>query len=228
MNCQQPLVKNLPRTGPSCLSFDVQITQITRILKKYEERGWTEKADQKSAGFTFKPEPLLKLLGSLADHDEILPVKQILFLQAYLDSYHRVIRSVLAERGLDLNSEASQKNLMVFEKGHLFRKQIQLLKQGVADIKERILDSEKLIEFISDHKDTPQKALTSLSSEYSYRLSHMRSFKEWLEHLPPAFLEHEFQAGFELRHERFYQSSLAFLNSQIAFYENQLSLYPSP
>lgn len=219
------LIKDMVRTSPFCLSFDVQITQILRILKKYEKEGMLQRDDSgKKPIFRFHSGALVNILESLTNTQEVLPVRQVLFLQSYLDSYSEFLRSEMHDMGLKTDSEDYQKLEEILAPGSLIQKQIELLEKSLRDLDSRIQGSQKLMQFLQKRlqETTPEKIVAELPSEFSYQLSYLKPFKEWLAALPNSLLKHEFEKGFEIRYSRFYLQCHRYLSSQLQFYREYL------
>ena len=214
------LIKNIVSPTPTTRDFDVQYTQVMRLLEKYHDRSWLEK-DTTDGGkplFSFHQKGLLALLDTMVHVDRQLPVSEVLFTQAFLDSYKDyILQHVFSQN--DLTNEEGDTLHKIFSSGYLIKEQMKILETGIRDLEYRIKESDKLLSYIQDNKAlTPQQLVSKLPSEFSYRMSYLKPFREWLGNMPDQLLEHEFSSGFEIRNRGYYQKNLKHLKSLKDFY----------
>ncbi|SMF10985.1 hypothetical protein [Pseudobacteriovorax antillogorgiicola] len=222
------LIKNIVSPAPSAHDFDVQYTQVMRLFEKYHDRGWVEK-DSTGSGkplFSFHAKGLLALIDSMVHLDRQLPVSEVLFTQSFLDSYKDyIINVVFNEDSIDHNDRQSIND--IFSPSYLIKQQMKIIDQGIQDLEYRIKESDKLLAYIDSHKGkTAQDMVDALPSEFSYRMSYLKPFREWLGNLPDRLLEHEFNTGFETRNKGYYKKNLNHLKGLKQFYEDACEATP--
>jgi hypothetical protein len=220
------LIKDVIHKGLVGRSIDIQFVQIQRWLKRYEDLGWvSSRREGRITWFRMKVAGFRGLLRALSAEEQLLEVPEALLIQQILDAYGAYLR----ERLLKEKSSGTTQDEVVrryLKPGIVFENQIRLLDQIILNQEHRNLESLRLQAYCQSalaRGETPQSIVQGMPSEFSYQLSHQKSFRELLLEIPSAFSAFEIREGFAHRHRRFYGPYLHFLKMQREFYASMLS-----
>ncbi|MDQ3231761.1 MAG: hypothetical protein M3Q07_08075 [Pseudobdellovibrionaceae bacterium] len=215
------LVKNIFEASIHCPEFELQSVQILRLFKKYDEHGWGRMTTEGSAVILhLNGEGLFQILHSLVQVDHIMPLNESIFLQWFLDSYQTHIRARIKPE----LSPDKQVQLETYLKPHaLFDAQLKRLDMGMIDMQRRIDDSRRLVLFVDKARSQglrPEEIVQTLPSEFSYRMTHQKRFRTWLQELPGDILPFEMEQGIAYRQKHLYQRLLNSMQMTRGFYED--------
>lgn len=223
------LIKNLVHHEMLGRSIDIQFVQLQRWLKRYEDLGWIESSkDGKAVVYSLKAAGVRELLRALILEDQWIEVSETLLLQQMLDSYSGLLRENVRIRFPEL----TRKELAIealLSPGAIIKGQIRILDRMITDQNFRITESQRLQNHCKDSLQKglkPEEIAKKMPSEFSYTLTHQRSFKELLSEIPAPLAEYEIREGFQKRHRDFYQPYLRFLEMQRNFYQELLKKSP--
>jgi uncharacterized protein YeeX (DUF496 family) len=110
--------------------------------------------------------------------------------------------------------------------GTLISQQLRLIEESIRDVSFRIEQSNRLQNYIktaSDKKANLDEIISNIPSEYSYRLSHRKRFRDFIKDLPKELKAFEIERGIELRQKNLYRHSLLLFNNTKVFYQTLLS-----
>ncbi len=214
------LVKNVFQAFLHVPDFEIQSVQILRKFKRYQELGWGEiRNDNSAVILNLNPQGIFQIIVSLREIEYILPFNEATFLQWFLDSYRQHILDRVSGA---LNPAEMQKLERYLEPYSVFRAQVERLRQGAKDMEERISESAKLLAFIQESQKkgmSTEEIVTSLPSEFSYRLSHQKRFQEWLQGLPENIQTYEIEKGIAKRQGDLYRRLQDSISSMTTFYQ---------
>lgn len=217
------LIKSLMSSSNHFKPFDLQATQIHRMMEKYKKVGWSEIINVKSAKFyRLLPNGVNGILETLVDFEYVIPLTETIMIQWFLKTYREPIISRIRPN----TSSAELKNLQEkLEDHYIVKVQLALLDQGIKEMQIRIKQSQQLQDYIKSQIQTGADlmlALKSLPTEFSYKLTHQKKFWQWLAELPEDVRAIEVERGFSEREKLLYGNSLNAMMYLRGFYENLL------
>jgi len=220
------LVKNMFHHGLAGRAVDIQFIQIQRWLHRYVELGWvTAKTEGRVTTYKMKVSGFKGLLQALVAEDQLLEGSEALLIQQILDAYGPYLQErVLSGRNPSSAKDESLRELL--KPGVVFVNQIKLLDHAIVTLERRMKESLRLQAYCKNALERGQSTeaiASSLPSDFSYKLSHQKPFKELLQEIPPALAEFEIREGFAHRNRRFFSPYLRYLKSQKSFYEDLLA-----
>ncbi|MDQ3230358.1 MAG: hypothetical protein M3Q07_00945 [Pseudobdellovibrionaceae bacterium] len=219
------LIKDVIHKGMLGRSIDIQFVQIQRWLKRYEVLGWvSSRREGRVTTFRMKLAGFRGLLRSLSAEQQLLQIPEALLIQQILDAYGAYLRDRLFKEK-SAEGRHDQAIRQYLKPGIVFENQIRLLDQIIANQERRTHDSLRLQSFCNSELEkgaSPEAIAQTMPSEFSYQLSHQKSFRDLLQEIPKPLSDFEIREGFAHRHRRFYEPYLRFLKIQREFYVSML------
>lgn len=220
------LIKNLVHHEMLGRAIEIQFVQLQRWLKRYEDLGWVVISKEGNAVvYSLQAAGVRELLSALILEDQWIEVPEALLLQQMLDSYSGLLRENVRIR----YPELTQKDLGIenlLSPGAIIKGQIRILDRMIADQTFRNAESQRLQNHCKDSLDkglNAEQIAQGMPSEFSYTLTHQKSFRDLLHEIPAPLAEYEIREGFRRRHQGYYQPYLRFLEMQRAFYQGLLA-----
>jgi hypothetical protein len=219
------LIKDVIHKGMLARPIDIQFVQIQRWLRRYEDLGWlSSKREGRVTQFRMKLAGFKGLLRALSAEEQLLDIPEALLIQHILDAYGPYLRDRLVKE--KPNGTVQDTAIRQYLRpGVVFENQIRLLDTLISNQERRNQDSLRLQAFCQSELargQSPEAIVQGMPSEFSYQLSHQKSFRDLLQEIPSALSEFEIREGFAHRHRRFYGPYLQFLQSQREFYRSML------
>lgn len=219
------LIKDVIHKGMLGRPIDIQFVQIQRWLKRYEDLGWlSSRREGRVTFFRMKVAGFKGLLRALSAEEELLDVPEALLIQHILDAYGPYLRErLIKEKPSGTAQDTAIRQYL--KPGVVFENQIRLLNSVISNQEHRIQESLRLQAYCQSalaRGESPEDIVRTMPSDYSYPLSHQKSFRELLQEIPSALSEFEIREGFAHRHRRFYGPYLSFLEAQRDFYQGML------
>ncbi len=220
------LIKDIIHKGMLGRPIDIQFVQIQRWLKRYEDLGWlSSRRDGRITHFRMKLAGFKGLLRALSAEEQLLEIPEALLIQQILDAYGPYLRErLIKEKPSGTPQDTAIRQYL--KTGVVFENQIRLLDSIIVSLERRIQESLRLQSFCQNalaRGETPETIVETMPSDFSYQLSHQKSFRELLQEIPSNLSEFEIREGFAHRHRRFYGPYLRFLQTQREFYVSMLS-----
>jgi len=219
------LIKDVIHKGMLGRSIEIQFVQIQRWLHRYEDLGWvSSRRDGRITRFRMRVAGFKGLLRALSAEQQLLEIPEALLIQQILDAYGSYLRDRLIK---EKSSSSPQEHILrqYLRPGIVFENQIRLLDPIIINQERRIQESLRLQAFCQNalaRGETPVTIADTIPSEFSYQLSHQKSFRDLLQEIPSALSDFEIREGFAHRNRRFYEPYLRFLKIQREFYESML------
>lgn len=214
------LIKSLMSGSNHFIQFELQATQIHRMMDKYSKQGWVDIITI-GAGkhYKLRPAGVIGFLESLVDFDYVIPLTETVMIQWFLKTYSVPIMARIRPH----TSESVQKRLeQKLEEDYIIKAQLKLLDAGAQEMMQRISQSQQLQDYIKLQLDAGKELIPSLKAlptEYSYRLTHQKRFWQWLSELPEDVQKMEVERGFNEREKLLYGNTLRAILHLKAFYE---------
>ncbi|MBF0440393.1 MAG: hypothetical protein HQK54_00665 [Oligoflexales bacterium] len=191
---------------------EIHAMQVNRIIEKLEQEKVAQvtKKDSKKS-FTILPAGILSLLKILLPYDRLIHVDEALMIQYFL--------TILKHRFIDHFKKSTipeSEYMEVFQPHKVYDIQISFLDKVIADTKARIRESQKLQAFLCEEQNKGKhfdEIIKTMPSEFSYRLSYRKPYREWLSELPPDIRDLEINHTAKNRKNDYYEKRL---DSQIA------------
>ena len=218
------LVKDVFRSSNHFQDFDLQAVQVIRFFEKYKSKGWAQ-IDSEGAVkvFRLKADGIFDIFGSLVSLEYILPAAEAIFLQSFIDSYGSYIQKFLSK---GLKEEQLSQLALWLAPGYIQKQQLRAIEAGLLDLGTRMRDAAQMQVYINEGRKkglSAQAIIEGLPSDFSYRLSHQKRFKEWLQEMPAELQTYEVETGLALRQKNLYQPSYRHLEMLKRFYTEEFS-----
>jgi len=213
------LIKSLMSGSNHFKQFELQATQIHRMMGKYRKQGWVEIITIGSGKYyKLKPDGVIGFLESLVDFDYVIPLTETVMIQWFLKTYSGPIMV----RIKPYTTAAVQKRLeQKLEEDYIVKSQLVLLEAGAHEMTRRISQSQELQDYIKAQVQAGKELIPSLKAlptEYSYRLTHQKRFWQWLSELPEDVQKMEVERGFNEREKLLYGNTLKAILHLKTFY----------
>lgn len=203
------LIKSLMSASNHFKPFDLQATQIHRMMGKYKKMGWCEIINEGAAKFyRLQPAGVNGILRTLVDFEYVIPITETIMIQWFLKTYRDpIIRRIKPHTSAKDFKELEEK----LEDEYIVTAQQSLLDHGIQEMKLRIKQSQQLQDYIKAQLRSGtdlMEALKSLPTEFSYKLTHQKRFWQWLAELPEDVRVIEVERGFSEREKLLYGNTL--------------------
>ena len=203
------LFRDALQTKEQGLQIELHPIQIDRFMTKMAAGGLGKvKKENVKKVYSITPHGIVTLLAVLVPQDRVIPLDETLLIQYFIDTYRDLLRQMITATEDD---ELIGKFESLTVPGSVLQYQSALQERVIKDSMQRIKESENLLRYI-ESKRQEGKSISDiqegLPESFSYRMSYRKSFKEWLSYLPENVRQVQFDFGFKLRKEAFYEKRL--------------------